>query len=41
MPLRVLKVPVDCQTQRELLFLYVVKNNGPVLLEEIGSIEFL
>ena len=28
----VLNVPVDCQTQRELLDLYVVKNNGPALL---------
>ena len=32
MPVGVLNVPVDCQTQRELLDLYVVKNNGPALL---------
>ena len=28
----VLKVPLDCQTQREVLDLYVVKNKGPALL---------
>ena len=32
MPVGVLKVPVDYQTQRELLDLYVVKNKCPALL---------
>ena len=32
MPMRVLKVPVDYQNQREVLDLYVVKNKGPVLM---------
>ena len=36
MPVGVLKVPVDYQNQREVLDLYVVKNKGPVLREEIG-----
>ena len=32
MPVGVLKVPVNCQNQREVLDLYVVKNKGPVLM---------
>ena len=32
MPVGVLKVPVNCQNQREALDLYVVKNKGPVLM---------
>ena len=32
MSVEVLKVPLDCQTQREVLDLYVVKNKGPALL---------